>query len=217
MKKSFSIASIAGALVTASAMTASAGLIDFTDDNVDLVVPGVYEVTGKPNALNRNDLPPFSPIALTNGDSLVADNDGLGIFDDEISTDGPGGIDQFVTVTFEKEVKLVAAYFLDVFISSNGNTIEEAFVTLGDMPNGADGSAAATQTVGTGEPGLVEITGLNLRGKEFTFWVGRTNDAQGFADGAFAALEVAPVPLPASALLLLGAVGGLAAARRRKA
>ena len=52
--------------------------------------------------------------------------------------------------------------------------------------------------------------------RSLSFTTSQGNDAAGNADGALAAIDVAPVPLPASILFLLGGLGGLAALRRRK-
>lgn len=216
MAQHFSISALSGALVLAGTMTASAGLIDFTDDTTPLVVTGEYEVTGFPKNPNRNDTPPFAPIPIADG-ALVGDNDGLGVRDDELANPGPGNVTEYVTITFEKMQRLTAAYFLDVFIESDGNeSFEQARVNVGAAPNaGSFVFGDAVEDVKSGFPGLVEITGLNLRAKQFTFWVGSGNDDVGFADGSLAAVTVAPIPIPASGLLLLGAIGGIAVARRR--
>lgn len=214
MTRLFPISALSGALVLAGTVTASAGLIDFTDNSVSLNT-GSYTVTGVPSTPNRNDVPPFAPIPIADG-FLKGDNDGLGIFDDELATPGPGNVDQYVTITFNKAVRLTAAYFLDVFIEDdNQNDFEQGRVIAGAAPAPGFVFGDAVDVEGTGQPGLVEITGLNLRGTTFTFWAGDGNDGVGFADGALAAVTVAPIPLPASGLLLLGAVGGMAVARRR--
>ena len=206
--KALKLALTSGAILVAGAMSASAALLDFTDDSVS-----ISNISGHPVAPNRNESGPGA-VLLSNGMSLVGDNDGIGVRDDEISNPPP----QWVTITFSSNKILTAAYFLDVFVSADGSTIEEARVNVGNTIDPFNFfSAWGTDTVNTGAPGLVEITGLYLVGKQFTFWVGDDNDLQGVADGALAAIEVAPVPLPASGLLLLGAAGGLAALRRRKA
>ena len=66
------------------------------------------------------------------------------------------------------------------------------------------------------QSGYAEVLGLSLIGQSFVFTAGSLNDTAGFADGALAAMKVAAVPLPAGGLLLLTALGGLAAVRRRK-
>lgn len=220
MKKIFSVPALTGALVLAGTVTASANLIDFTDDTTPLILPGEYEVNGVPTNPNQNDNPPFAPIPIAGG-SLVGDNDGLGIIDDELSNPGPSDVTQYVTITFNKVRTLTAAYFLDVFIDPLTQGTEEARVNVGSAPDaGTFVGGLATEVANLSNPsnaglGLVEITGLNLQGTTFTFWVGSDNDSLGFADGSLAAVKLAPIPLPASGVLLLGAVGGLAFARRR--
>jgi hypothetical protein len=213
MKKIFTIPTIAAAAVLMGSLSASAALLDFTDDSTPLVTGG-YILTGEPvaPAADPTDTAP-GVVALTNGDSLLGQNDGLGVKDDEISNPPP----QSITITFSSTKRLSAVYFLDLFASSGGGEVEEGRVILGTERAAAGfASVSGTEVVGTGLPGLAELTGLNLVGKSFTFWVARTNDATGTADGALAGIDVAPVPLPASALLLLGAFGGMAAMRRRK-
>ena len=53
---------------------------------------------------------------------LAGDNDGIGVRDDEIG----GG--EYVTITFDRNVKLTAAYFLDLFKSCDGSSSETAYV-----------------------------------------------------------------------------------------
>lgn len=217
MKAAFSITAASGAILIAGAMSASAALIDFTDDSVPLVT-GQYTVTGSPLAPNRDESGP-GPVALTNGDMLLGQNDGIGIKDDEISNPPP----QSVTITFKTNVRLKSVYFLDLYKAELVDDAEVAYVGLGGSidPLSIVGSVTGTETMPDSGPptsdGLAELTGLNVIGSQFTFWVNPlANDERGRPDSALAAIDVAPVPLPASGLLLLGAAGGMAALRRRK-
>ncbi len=64
--------------------------------------------------------------------------------------------------------------------------------------------------------GYVAATFAPILAKVISFTVLDTNDAYGYADGALAGVGIAPVPVPAAGLLMVGGLGGLAALRRRK-
>jgi hypothetical protein len=236
MTKFFSTTAVAAAMLAAGTMSASATLIDFTTSpaplNGTVTWGGNYSLAGfnsdgSPATITESlDIPQFcsAPPCLTYGDGTTLDgtNDGLGIKTDELTGVTPP---EYITVTFDNVVRLTGMYFFDAY--SNGEQpndskyeVEIGNVSVGgtlSTPPVADGSA-----VGFQDPtfnslrGLAYNDSLDLIGDTFTFWADNTNDDVAAPDVALAALRIAPVPLPASALLLLGAVGGLAAVRRKK-
>lgn len=219
--KTFRISGLVGAFVISSALAVSAAVIDFTSNPLALtgtVGANGWAATGNPVAPNANETGPgaVAVIFSTGSGFLAGNNDGLGIGDDEITT---ANSTQYITITFDHSVKLLGAYFLDLFVAANGNSAERAIITLGATAPGTEAaSLTASVTANTGS-GLGQLTGLALTGTTFTFYSGVTNDALGNADFALAAIEVTSVPIPAAGLLLLGALGGLrfAGRRRRKA
>ena len=136
----------------------------------------------------------------------MGDNDGIGIIDDEISFPR-----QYALLEFTDEVTIVTTYWLDLFVRADEQSAEVGFgeSNLGDSdsyiayaPDGVNYGFGAFAT--------------SLTGTGFIFYVGETNDGNANPDAALAALEIAPVPLPAGILLLGGALAGLGIARRRK-
>jgi hypothetical protein len=200
------IAGLAGAMAISSAVSVSAAtLIDFTDSSTPLVT-AEYSVTNNTGILIQNTgggpgagFPP-----------LAGEYDGLGISNDEITYPS-----EWITITFVKPVTLTAVYFLDVFFSGrNPSDTESGNVTVGGAPGSADGSIFASVPTSEGV-GFAQITGLSLKGTTFTFWAGPGSDDTS-ADVALAAIEIAPIPLPAGALLIGTALGALGLVRRRK-
>lgn len=207
------IGAFATATVFATSFAASAALIDFTDDSADL--SGVT-ITSSPEDVNTNEGGPGA-VLLSGGATLAGDNDGFGIGDDEITS--TGDLVEFVTVDFGRSVRLTGAFFFDLFEAADADDPQEqARITVGAAPGAIDAFLDGTEKFAPGGVGLGELTGLNLVGQVFTFFVGDDNDEVGDADAALAALEfseLAPIPLPASILLLGAAVGGLGAMRRK--
>ncbi len=190
---------------TVLASAASAAVIDFTDaaTGTSGTVMGIgYTVTGVPVQANNNQA--FDGTVPANSFGLAFDTDGFGVRDDEI------GIRESITVTFASLVKITGFAFLDLFESiMSPGTGEFGVATI----NGMD------YTVGyTGEDsGYAEMFINPVATTSVTFTATSNNDDRGVLDGALAALEIAPIPLPAAGLMLLTALGGVAALRRRKA
>lgn len=218
MRHALKMASAAAALILAGSIPASAAIIDFTKG-----LPGATSGTeaggwslagfynGQPHSLNNREAGP-GPIGSA---PLAGDNDGVGVRSTEIRY----GTD-YITVTFAQEVRLIGAYFLDLYINPDNGDKEVANISIGDAVDAAAGSltAVANKSLRGAEDmyGYGELLGISLVGKQFTFFASDTNDQYGVPDFALAALDVAPVPLPAGLLLLPTAIGGLALARRRK-
>lgn len=207
MKIALKPLALAGALAFGAVTSASAALLDFTDNTVGLtgsIAGAGYTVTGFPTDPKQTVGAP-GPTGV-----LLGENDGLGIKNDEITFPG-----EYVVITFTKAVTIKAAYFLDVFFAaSNPRDTESAIITKGALPGAIDAAVAASVPTSEGV-GYAEILGVTLKGTTFTFWAGPGTDDNS-ADVALAAIEVAPIPLPAGALLIGTAFGAFGLMRRRK-
>ena len=201
------------------AVSASAATIDFTDNSVSTgpgTEGGGWTLSGNPEFPNTNEAGPGAV------GGLVGDNDGLGIKNDEISGDN-----QYVTITFNKIVKLTGFKTLDLYISNlNSDNYETALVSVGSVPGSpAADFLTAVEIVGGGLPGYASAS-TSLKGSSFTFFVGPAdpgvgsggtgNDDRGQRDYALASVEISAVPLPAGMVLFGTALGGLGLMRRRK-
>lgn len=208
-------AAVTGLAIFAGATAASAGVIDFTSASTGTtgsILGG--SVTWKMTAngiLNNSQAydgtykPAGAPL------SFETDGYGVGLKDDEITTSTKK--QEVITLTFSKATLINALYFLDLFQSKNGATVEMGQVSFdGASPM----SLIASDIVNSGAPGYVSAMFKPIRATVLTFFVADTNDAYGFADGALAGVGIAPVPVPAAGLMLMGGLGGLAALRRRK-
>jgi hypothetical protein len=150
-------------------------------------------------------------------DGIGIDNDGLPPIDDEVL-----GTEEILTVTFNGLVSITGIHLLDFFARRGSETTNFEVAVL----NGVDVVATYTffapanpDTNPGGyffaplSPALV-ATAITLTGP--SGGLGGTFD-DGTNDFALAGLDITAVPLPASVLLLLGALGGFAMVGRRRA
>ena len=201
----------AAAALLCGAGAASAALIDFTaSSSLTGSAGGVgYTVSGSPgDTLTFPATGAPGPIG-----GLAGLNDGIGLNDDEIGN----ATGEYVTVTFDRAVRLSRVFLLDLFADTGGST-ETAWIYSGANPSPAtaDASVDATEPFAPGGFGFAAGT-VDLVGDSFTFDAGEGNDGRGIGDFALAGLgfEPAVIPLPAAGLLLGTALFGLGLARRR--
>lgn len=222
--KRFAVAFVAANLL--AGLSASAATIDFTSAATGTTgtVGGVnWALSTNIGTLNNSQrFDGQDSLASLAGTGLSFQRDGYGVrssidqsrADDEITTIR-GGMEA-VTLTFAKKVKLTGFSFLDLYLAAGARVGEVAYATLDD---GTVLSTSATDLANTNGARLAGFSGVNFAGlvtKSIRFYVGLSNDQQGFADGALASVSVAPVPVPAAGLMLMGGIGGLAAIRRKR-
>lgn len=200
----------AAAIAVSTPIAASAVTIDFTgnDYTYNAGVSASGTVFGETWTLTST---PAGQLTRTNYDGAAGATgglaelyDGFGVVDDEVSE---GGL-EYIHLSFSRAVKMTGLYFLDLFVP------EEALVWFGTSAVGdADLKIQGTESFpGTGFLNF----GTDVYVQHLTFGVtpSPNNDPAGVADYAVAGIEV--VPLPAAGLMLLGGLGGLVAAKRRK-
>lgn len=189
---------------------ASALVLDFTSSATgtsgELSNGVTWSLTANGGALNSSQVFDGAATPATSADDLAFDLDGVGVGDDELSNSAMGI--QELVLSFSEPTAVSGFAFLDLFLDQSA---EAGMVSADD---GSMGVITAQNTVGV-NGGFAELFS-SITASQFIFSVDNTNDGVGVADGALAAVYLAPVPLPAGGLLLLGALGGLGIARRRK-
>ena len=204
---------LAASAVAAMPGLASAAILDFTKDgSLTGTFRGIgYTVTGAPYAANQNQ--EFDGDASDVLAPLALENDGIGIGAGRGTSPDEIAFAELLTITFDSAVKLTGAYFLDLFEAQGGDSEEVAIIT-GDGVAGELTFDAFQVYPGTG---YAEGTFENaLFGTVFTFTAAPTNDGVAEPDYALAGLQIAPIPLPAGALLLGTGLAAFGAAKRRK-
>ena len=214
------------AIAAAAPVAAFAGTADFTDvpsvfsdsDPSTGVVDGVgISVTADPaGQLNTSTNPPSSTPPLNPfGDKILAlDNDGFGV---NLGTVDEADRAEQIIVSFTSGPALVNGLaFLDFFAAEDreGSVNETALVTFNNSVAGTSSSVTFTATAGKPSRGYFATTFDALLVDEIVFEAPSTGGEDGSNDFALAALHI--VPLPASALLLMGALGGFAALSRKR-
>ena len=202
---------IAASIAAMGGTAAHAALLDFTNNDVGLsgmIAGATYSVTGFPVAPNHNQAFDGNASDVV-GVGLALDNDGLGIRDDEIAFGR-----QYVDVTFGRAVTITSLYFLDLFANpADSSDRERAYVSVdgGDPVLFKDGEMAKAGN----NSGFADRYGT-IRGSLFRFTAGPGNDGYANPDFALAAIEVAPIPVPAAGLLLIGGLGAFGLMKRKR-
>lgn len=214
LKKTAAI--VAGIVLAAGVSAASAHVIDYTKGTTGTsgsILGGSVNWTMTANGiLNNSQL--FDGNAVPGGSPLTFQTDGYGVGakDDEITTGGTKG-QEVITVSFSAPTLIDAIYFLDLFVARDGSSKEIGVATFDGLTSV---NLVASDLANSGAGGYVAATFAPILATVIKFTVLRSNDSRGFADGALAGVGIAPVPVPAAGLMLLGALGGIAALRRRK-
>lgn len=208
--KSIAIAALA---LAAAGEPAKAAMIDFTAYPVGTSGTLTGSVGSIDWTLTSSRGEIRAPEACTSPvPELACVNDGLGISGSEIE----GNPANYIQIVFSRSVALVATWFLDLFVARDGSNAEIAYITSG-TPGGVPDVTVIADKVYPGGNGYRKADGFRLIGTTFSFFVDPTgNDNIGRPDAALGAVKIAPVPLPAAGMMMLGALGGLAVLSRRR-
>lgn len=209
--------------------SASALVADLTDEVVwpnptanpvtKLIGSVNVTVKGIPELNNNEELNRPNTLAFAGG-FLAGDRDGFGVVSDEVIAGKANP--ESIEVTFNQLVRIQSLAFLDLFdATANQAGRERVVVTFFEgatLKGSATFDAVASQgTLGYG----AFASGFDFTGVDkliFEAAVGPSSEFQddGNNDFALAAIEFSVIPLPAPAFLLIGALGGFAALRRRQ-
>lgn len=195
---------IGGALVLLLCNSASAALLDFTDNSVGYTgtVDGVgYTLSSTGGAMNRDEQPGYGAGCGV----LACDNDGVGVSgrdNDEVD------FDESLTLDFAAPVYLTGLHFQDLF------KVEQVKVVVdGGTPFFID----AVYEIGQGGGYLNYILTSPILASKIELFAEFSNGDAGDNNYALAGVNVSAVPLPAAVWLFGSALVGLIGFRRQSA
>lgn len=202
---------MAATVVAFSAAAASAARIDFTDSNVWVDGNSTQSIAGV-----TVSVAPVGTINFTQKfdgtpgetDGLAELSDGLGVSDDEISAPR-----ESVTVSFSQTVRVIGLHFLDLFLAQDGSELEDALVSFNGGPL-VEFNALKTPNPKNGGYAFYGFGPIAVN--TITFTAGTTNDRRGVPDYALAAIDLAPIPLPAAGWMFISALAGMGFLARRR-
>jgi len=195
--------------------TSATGVVDgVTWDITPVTVPTAGQgVLTNDQLYNGSKLPTYP----ANAPTLALENDGIGIYstyDTVGDTDEVSYPHEWLDMSFTGTVSVTGIYVLDIYGLETVNVLDQSgdsvcTISAIDPANSSKGGYGYCQL-----STAVDVTSLS-------FMPGPVNDTvkgNGKPDFSLAALTltVAPVPLPAAGLLLLGGLGALGAAKRRR-
>jgi len=214
--KTLLFASVASAL----AFSASAATLDFTDtgDSSGLLGTVGWSLTATGGALKVKTV--FDAVVPPDG-TLAFNYDGAGVGDDEVTNAGESLILKFTQAIF-----VTGVHILDAYVNKTDPGVQESAILIETGGGQFFEIFADDVHDGTLPAGYAFKAFAKVAVKSITFLAGPGNDSILAPDFALAAIDYAagpdgqtpaPIPLPAGGVLLLTALAGLAAARRRKA
>ena len=207
------------AAVAAFAATgaAQASTIDFTGAPFQLndsVVTGVtdfgvgFTLSSTGGSLNWTG---FDGTGGTTG--LAETFDGVGV--DEITDHD--ATNESIILTFDRAVFVTGVGFLDLFVDPNLTNPGDNETAIVDFTNGsADKAFNGVQAPISNNPGFLNASFAAELTTQLVFSATNGNDGLGAGDFALASVDVAPVPLPAAAWLLMGGLAGLGLLGRKR-
>jgi hypothetical protein len=214
--KTFGTALVVGLMGTAGAFASTIDLTSKTTyttrdttSATGSTVEADWAITPVPVDSNLTYYTFGAPELKTPGSPLKFKYDGIGIKDDEVTYPT-----ESLVMTFSTAVDVEGLYVLDLF--------GDETVTV--YANGDANTGISLGTFGGAQPAVGDIYGgyayfaisSDVDVTSLTFVPGAKNDNAGKPDFALAGLVIAPIPLPAAGLLLLGGLGALGAAKRRR-
>ena len=223
--KFFATTAAAAVLLAAPAMAATFTLDDFNTEQLAVADPTTTTTTvGGQYAAASRDFTVDATVAENSGSNLASST----------RLESYGGLLSFSTTSSVRGSAELTYNMLNLM-----NSREKGFFTFNIVPGTFDGDAVFSVNGTDGGGNTISysenlLSGFSpiLRFNEFTFAGANpfdftnvaslsfkidTSTTRGNVDGQLDSITVSAVPVPASGLLLLGAFGGVAALRRRKA